>query len=258
MIKKIKNSLFPALPLSLALSLTMAGCTSNELNAGMGIATNVLRGATITNQELAQAARQSVQAMDRKQIIPPASSPYSKRLKRITNRLRYYDGLHLNFKVYQSNKINAYALPDGSVRVFTGLMNIMSDDELVAVIGHEIGHVKMQHTLGQYRKAYLTKAAQAGLVNYGGGKLAGLAGSYGEIGLAALRAQFSQRDELASDAYGVRLLHSLGLDPYAAVRAQQKLINQAGASQGGLLASHPSSQARLNQTIAAARAIARR
>ena len=49
--------------------------------------------------------------------------------------------MKLNYKVYEVVDINAFACGDGSIRVFSALMDLMDDDELMAVIGHEIGHV---------------------------------------------------------------------------------------------------------------------
>ena len=55
------------------------------------------------------------------------------------------DGIPLNFKVYDVIDVNAFACPDGSVRVFSSLMDIMDDDELLGVIGHEIGHCRIMN-----------------------------------------------------------------------------------------------------------------
>ncbi len=256
MIKLTKKVLLPAVFAGTIVAMSsLGGCSAHEINAGIGIASNLFKGATVTNQELAQSARKSVMAMDRKYGVAPASSKYTKRLNRLTRNLQHYDGMNLQFAAYQSDKVNAYAMPDGSVRVFSGLMDLMNDDEVLAVIGHEIGHVKMQHSLGQYRKAYLAKAAKAGLVAYGGRQVANLAGAYGDIGLSALSAQFSQSDELESDTYSVRFLHALGRNPNAAVEAQRKLM-ALGQGSGGFFSTHPSSQKRIKNITAAAKRIA--
>ena len=59
------------------------------------------------------------------------------------------EGMPLNFKVYYVIDVNAFACADGSVRVFSSLMDIMTDEELLGVIGHEVGHVhtKTQRTV---------------------------------------------------------------------------------------------------------------
>lgn len=51
------------------------------------------------------------------------------------------DGLKLNFGVYEVVDVNAFACGDGSVRICAGLMDVMTDEEVMAVVGHEIGHV---------------------------------------------------------------------------------------------------------------------
>lgn len=234
------------LPLILSGSLFLGACTSNEINAGIGIAGNLFKGMTVTNDQLAAQARLSAQALDKKQRVASRKSRYTRRLNRLTKNLRVVDGQQFNYKVYLSKKINAFAMPDGTVRVYSGLMDKMNDDELVAVIGHEIAHVKYKHSLQQYKKAYLAKAAKDGLAAYGGSKVSAVASQHGDIALAFMGAQFSQSDELQSDEYGVHLLKKLGRDPYAAASAQRKLQALGGGS-GGLFSSHPPSAKRIKK-----------
>lgn len=228
-------------------SLLLVSCTADQMGAGLNIATQLAQGYSVSNQQLAGAAKRSALALDKKYTLAPPHSAYARRLQRLTVNLRHFDGLHLNYKVYLSNQINAFAMPDGTVRVFSALMDMMNDDELLSVIGHEIGHVKYQHSLRQFRKAYVAKAAAAGLMAYGGDNVAALTKAYGNIGLKAIGARFSQKDEHQADAYGVLFLKRLGRNPYAAVTAQKKL--QAKSHQkGGIFASHPASKERISRT----------
>ena len=57
-----------------------------------------------------------------------------------------------------SQNVNAFACPDGSVRVFSSLMDMMTDEELLGVIGHEIGHVAHKDSKKRFRTALLTSA----------------------------------------------------------------------------------------------------
>lgn len=237
--------------MALSAALFMAGCTANQIGAGINIAANLAQGYSISNEQLAVEAGRSAQAMDNKHSIAPAHNAYAKRLNRLTAGLQRFDGIAFNYKVYLSDKINAFAMPDGTVRVFSGLMDIMNDDELLAVIGHEIGHVKHQHALQQFRKAYVAKAAAMGLAAYGGSTVSALTGAYGQIGLQAVSAKFSRKDELEADEYGVVFLKRIGRNPYAAVSAQKKL-QQKGGGGGGMFSSHPSSAERIERTTAAA------
>ena len=78
------------------------------------------------------------------------------------------DGIPLNFKVYKVIDVNAFACPDGSVRVFSSLMDIMNDDELLGIIGHEIGHVVKRHSKNGFKQQLLTGALKDAVASSGG------------------------------------------------------------------------------------------
>ena len=83
------------------------------------------QAATITDEQLADVVGESVKEMDRQNKVCNATSVYTKRLNRLTKNMTDADGIKLNFKVYQTTDFNAFACPDGSVRVFSALMDIM-------------------------------------------------------------------------------------------------------------------------------------
>ncbi|WP_243454164.1 M48 family metalloprotease [Oceanisphaera pacifica] len=234
-----------------ALTLGLSGCVSDDhaqyLTAGM----TAFKGLTISKNELQAQASLSAEKMDSENTIAPANSKYSKRLAKLTKGLNFVDATPLNFQVYLADEINAFAMPDGTVRVYSGLMDVMNDDELVAVIGHEVGHIKFEHSLSQFKTAYLAQAARQA-ASAAGGTVGELASSeYADMGEKFMSAQFSQSDELESDAYGIEVLCQQGMDPFAAMRAQEVLLKHSGNG-GGLFSSHPSSAER----IAAARTAA--
>jgi putative metalloprotease len=229
--------------------LLMSCLSSNQLSSSLGAAGSLVKGLTVTKQDLVASARLSAEEMDKEAKVASSGSKYTKRLNRLTKNLRTYDDMKLNYKVYLSKDVNAFAMPDGTVRVYSGLMNLMNDDELMAVIGHEIGHVALEHSLAQYRKQYITNAARLGLAA-SGEKAAIVTSAFGDLGEEFVNAQFSQADELEADAYGVKVLKKLKRNPYAAVSAQKKL-QKLGAS-GGLLSSHPSSETRIAKATEAA------
>lgn len=229
----------------------LTGCVSNDTSGLLGAGMTAFKGVTLSKAELQAEASLSAEQMDAQSKLSAPNSQYSKRLAKLTRELTSIDGTPLNFAVYESDEINAFAMPDGTVRVYSGLMDVMDDAELVAVIGHEIGHVKFDHSLNQFKTAYLTEAAKQAAVA-AGGTVGSLASSqYGDIGAKFVSAQFSQQDELESDAYGVEVLCQLGMDPYAAARAQQKLQKHAGNG-GGLFSSHPATDTRIKKAEAAA------
>lgn len=181
------------------------------------------KAATITDTELADAVAGAVAQMDRENKVCGASSSYTKRLNRLTNGMKSADGIKLNFKVYQTSELNAFACPDGSVRVFSGLMDALSDDELLGVLGHEIGHVALRHAKKAWRSALLRSAA-SDLVASQSDTWAALSDSFqGDVTSAALSAKHSRYHETQADDYGYSFLKKCGKNPWAMGLAFKKL-----------------------------------
>jgi putative metalloprotease len=216
------------------------------MQAGM----TALTAATITDAQIFELCRASMVQTDAENTIAPANSPYAQRLARLTRGLENYGGLNLNFKAYIKNEVNAFASGDGSVRVFSGLMDAMDDDQLMAIIGHEIGHVSNQDTKDQVKNAYMTAAAREGVASLGAGAAALSDSMLGDIAQTYLGAQYSQRQENEADNYGFRFTVDNKRDPYAMARSMQKLLELSGTAagqSGGLMqafSSHPDTAGR--------------
>lgn len=111
--------------------------TGKLLEAGKDVA----KAVTLSDKDIADLSREAVEWMDANNPIADETTEYGARLKRLTEGITEINGLPLNFKVYHVVDVNAFACGDGSIRVFSALMDLMDDDELMAIIGHEIGHV---------------------------------------------------------------------------------------------------------------------
>ena len=158
--------------------------------------------------------------------------------------IKQVDGKPINYKVYRSNEVNACAYGDGSVRVNSALMDLMDDDELLAVIGHELGHVANKDSMKAMKRAYLGSAAREAIFAAGGvGQLAGTV--LGDISEAYVNAQFSQKQESNADDFGFQFAIDHGHDPYSMYRSLAKLNTLSSGSQSSTLAkmfsSHPDS-----------------
>ena len=138
---------------------------SAQFNIGKAVnaGSKLLKAATLSDEQMAAYAKESVDWMDTHNKVSDPDSEYTKRLNRLTAGLKEADGIPLNFKVYEVIDVNAFACPDGSVRVFSSLMDIMSDDELLGIIGHEIGHVARRHSKKQFEQELLTGALRDGV-----------------------------------------------------------------------------------------------
>lgn len=180
---------------------------SGSLKAGQAM--------TITDEDLAEIVREQVAEMDRQNKVCGETSKYTKRLRQITSGMNDADGIKLNFKVYQTKEYNAFACPDGSVRVYSALMDILDDDELLGVIGHEIGHVALRHSKKAWRGALLRSAA-SDVIASRSDKWAILSSStLGDITSLALSAKHSRYHETQADDYGYQFLKDCGKNPWA-------------------------------------------
>jgi len=146
------------------------------------------------------------------------------------------------FRVVDDAAVNAFAIPGGFVYVTRGIMtHLNSEAELVAVLGHEIGHVTARHSVTQMSQQQL---AQVGLM--AGTLLSSKVAKFGnlaEAGLGMLFLKFSRADESQADQLGLRYMLADGYDPRKMAdvfRMLQGVSQQAGAGRlPQWLASHP-------------------
>lgn len=177
----------------------------------------------ITDEQFAEIVGKEVAEMDCQNNVCPNNSKYVQRLSRITKGMTDADGIELNFKVYKTTEYNAFACPDGSVRVFSALMDILNDEELLGVIGHEIGHVALRHTKKAWKDALL-RSAVSDIIASKSRTWSGLSDSYlGSITSAALSAKHSRYHETQADDYGYDFLKKNGKNPWAMGLAFKKL-----------------------------------
>lgn len=212
-----------------------------------GAANSALTAATLTNAQIIELSRQSVAQMDKENKINTGS--YQRRLEKLMAGITQVEGMTLNLKVYETKEINAFACGDGSIRVYSGLMDVMNDDQLMAIIGHEIGHVVHKDTKSAMQRAYAVLAAR-GVVAAAGG----VAGTIAESAIGGLAeqyvsAQFSQKQEFAADDYGFKFATQHGRDPYAMATALEKLVELSNSSSQAsyvakMFSSHPDSKIR--------------
>ena len=185
------------------------------------------------------------------------SGPMYDRLKFISNRLIDQTGVfrddtrQWNWQLVLINApiLNATCAPGGKITFYTGLIEKLNlnDDEIAAIMGHEIAHALREHGRERLSQAM----AQSAAVNIA--MLA--AGSYGSaIGAANQAAQYilvlpnSRQNESEADAIGLELAARAGYNPQAAISVWQKM-NQATQGKGTLefLSTHPSGDTRIEQ-----------
>jgi putative metalloprotease len=232
--------------------IILSGCANGSFNtnAALSVGAGAVQALTLDENSVKQTATLAAKEYDGKHQVAAANDPNSQRLFKLTNSLQGYEGLQLNFKVYKADDINAFAMADGTVRVYTGLMGAMPDDQVLAVIGHEIGHVKLKHSYHQMRTQLISNTAMQAVVGMGGVVGALSKGQLGQLASGVVSAQFSQRDELAADKFAIKLLKDLGKDPQSMTRSIKTLKAKFGTG-GGFMSSHPSNDERISNLEAA-------
>ena len=221
------------LALICAVVISMASCTSLKVvdqNAAANAGAAALQALTISDAQVKQLCSQYMVETDGQNTILPASNEYTQRLDRIMAKFHNISDLNLNYKVYQSSTVNAFASGDGSVRVYTGLMDVMNDDELFAVIGHELGHLKNKDVRDAYRTAYLIVAARYGIgaFNQTAGAIA--TGFFGDLGQQLASNAYSRKQEYEADEAAFQYCVTNGVDPFAMYHALNVLIQLNGNS----------------------------
>ncbi len=245
----------PLLLLALAL-----GCASGA-NAQFGKLGNIklndkavsaagkgLKAITFSAEEAAALAREGVEWMDNNNKVAPAGNPYAKRLDKIFGKHKNEDGLQLNYKVYLVTDVNAFACADGSVRVFSALMDIMTDEELLAIIGHEIGHVKNNDSRDAVREAYRRAAISEAASSQNGAVAALTESQLGDFANALISSKYSRKQESQADKYSYEFLKRNGYNVMAEASAFRKLAALSGGAKQSnsqkMMSSHPDSEDR--------------
>jgi putative metalloprotease len=211
----------------------------------MGALGKGIAGFTFSDADAAALAKESIAEMDANNPVAGPADGYSIRLNRLFGKHISSEGVTLNYKVYLVKDINAFACADGSVRVFAGLMDIMDDNELLAVIGHEIGHVVNHDTRDAIKAAY-KKEALLDAASSQSGKIETLTKSQlGVIGSAMIDSKHSRKQESQADSFSYDFMKKNGYDVNAVESAFRILQNLSEGAEASFLtkmaSSHPDS-----------------
>lgn len=225
------------------------GNRSINTNKVLSAAKDMASAITLSDADIASMSREYMEWMDTQNPIAGPETEKGARLANLTKDIKI-KGLDLNFKVYNVTDVNAFACGDGSIRVFGGLMEVMDDAELMAVIGHEIGHVVNTDVKDAMKSAYMRSAAKHAMTAADGVVQKLTDSDLGGIAEALAGAQFSQKQEFAADDYAFDFCIANGIDPYAMSNSLAKLVelyNSGGAKASAIqqmFSTHPDSEKR--------------
>lgn len=223
-----------------------------KINVGKVVqaGTDAAKAITLSDADIARISAEYMEWMDTHNPLTAADSEYGQRLQKLTGHITEIDGMKVNFGVYEVIDVNAFACGDGSIRICAGLMDVMTDDEVMAVIGHEIGHVVNTDSKDAMKNAYLRSAVKnaAGAVSETAAKLGD--SELGALADALAGAQFSQKQENAADDYAFKFCIQNNINPYGMCNALTKLVEmyEAGGEKSSkiqqMFSTHPDSAKR--------------
>jgi predicted Zn-dependent protease len=149
--------------------------------------------------------------------------------------------------VLTSDEINAWCMPGGKIAFYTGILEKLqlTDDEIAAVMGHEISHALREHGRERASQQLATNvgaSAVGALLGFGqsGADLAGV------VGQVTFLLPYSRIHETEADRMGVELAARAGYDPRAAITLWQKMAKiSSGSAPPAILSTHPSNEDRM-------------
>lgn len=225
--------------------LLLSGCENTDVMTAVDAGKDAVKAMTLSDQDVHDIATKAAQLSDKQNVVAPPDNKYAIRLNGLVAQQFQEGNLKFNYAVYLSPEVNAFAMADGTIRIYSGLMDMLNDGELRFVIGHEMGHVVKNHIRRKIQLAYAASAVRKGASaqNSAAGEVARSA--VGGLAETLMNAQFSQLEEKEADDYGLAFLQR---EKYSTQEALSALRKIAKLSKGhSFLSSHPDPEKRADR-----------
>jgi len=243
------------------ISTQLVGCATTTNKGAVGIDRSqfmMLSSKQVDSMSLASYSQTLKTANDKKTLnTDPAVLARVRHIsERLIAQVPVYRADAANWKwevnVEKNDQVNAYCMPGGKIMVFTGLIDKLqaTDDELAAVIGHEISHALREHGRERMSLAYAQQGGLALLAVVIGSKKNAATGL--ALGGAAMGTQLffalpnSRTQETEADRMGLELAARAGYNPNAAISLWTKMGQNGGKKPAEFLSSHPADKTRID------------
>jgi predicted Zn-dependent protease len=146
-----------------------------------------------------------------------------------------------------SKQVNAFCMPGGKIAFYTGILDQLklTDDEIAAVMGHEVAHALREHARERMAKSTATSfGLRLGAAVLGLGSLGDIGAQYGA---QLLSLKFSRSDESEADLVGLDLASRAGYDPRAGIVLWQKMSSLNKSAPPQWMSTHPSGTTRIKE-----------
>ena len=242
--------------------LTSCATTTKDSVSGVKRSQFMLLPASTVNNMSVQSYAQTLQEAQKKNTLN-ADTVLLNRVTQISNRLISQVGVFRpdaakwkwEVNVEKNDQLNAYCMPGGKIMVFSGLADKLNatDDELAAVIGHEIAHALREHGRERMSQAYVQQFGLQALASLVGGTAGSMAAQGASMGTQLFFSLPNGREqEREADRMGLELAARAGYNPDAAVTLWQKMSAANSGAPPEFLSTHPSSANRIRDLQALA------
>jgi predicted Zn-dependent protease len=210
------------------------------------------------NEAAAQQYTQMMGQAQQKGVLVPASHPEVRRLRAIAQRIiphapRWNQAAsqwQWQVNLIDSKDVNAFCMPGGRIGFFTGILTQLklTDDEVAAVMGHEIAHALREHSREKMAKQGMTSmGARVGGALISGifGIDPGITGTVANTAGQMLVLKFSRNEEREADLVGLDISSRAGYDPRAGIALWRKMAALSKRAPIELLSTHPGGETRI-------------
>jgi predicted Zn-dependent protease len=158
-----------------------------------------------------------------------------------------YASMEWDIEIFENEDINAFAMPGGNIGVFTGILRVAENqDQLGAVLGHEVAHVTEQHSVERANREIGTQFGTSAVGAIFGGGYGDLARMSAQFGLSL---PYGRKQESEADTVGLVYMADAGFDPRASVKLWKNMAEQSKGGPPQFLSTHPSSETRIDDLI---------
>ena len=162
---------------------------------------------SLSENDILAISQQACIENDNKAIIPPDYHHLNRRLSKVAQSLpKRINNIELNYKVYIDTAPNAWSTANGCIRINSGLIKLLEDNELQAVLAHEQAHIALKHGISLFRQApYIEITDKANEL------------------VIIVKEETSHQYEVEADSYAFDLLVGESIDPIGLLNMLTKM-----------------------------------
>lgn len=237
-------------------SLTLVACFSQSTKKG-SVGVDRKQMLLVSEKEMTQGAEKAyadVLNKAKKDKTLNTNPEQLKSLRTIANRLIPQTKIYRDdapkwkweVNLIKSDQLNAWCMPGGKIAFYTGIIDKLklTDDEIAAIMGHEIAHALREHGRERASQAMLAQGGLTALSIATGGKGYAVDGASMVMNVTFMLPN-SRAHETEADRMGVELAARAGYDPKAAVNVWKKMAKYSKGAPPEILSTHPSNKSRI-------------